>query len=271
MAAWRYGDQFGRRRRRAIVVTGATAAAAIGGFAIAGPMLGAVGAGVMPLFYLLSIARQIYARRAVAARVPIAQGLALIIPHDDLSHVALNWGVVVDRWHWSLSFQHRPDARHGGAVWSEGGFRTQGGFRTTLDGPEAIVAARLVLPALNSRGAGQIAVREAVGFLEETPDPDALFARAARSFSPEGLGGNGATVPLRNVAPVVRLALEMAAHEETERRALEGELHILEAAWRDAEEIAHIADDMFLPASVDEELARLKWERDAGKREDEPR
>jgi hypothetical protein len=54
----------------------------------------------------------------------------------------------------------------------------------------------------------------------------------------------------------------MSAHEESERRALEGELHLLEAAWRDAEEIAGIADDMFLPASVDAELARLKRLRD---------
>jgi hypothetical protein len=38
------------------------------------------------------------------------------------------------------------------------------------------------------------------------------------------------------------LALEMALHEESERRALEGELALLEAAWRDAERIAHIAD-----------------------------
>ena len=38
------------------------------------------------------------------------------------------------------------------------------------------------------------------------------------------------------------LALEMAVHEEQERRALQGELSILEAAWRDAEPIADIAD-----------------------------
>ena len=35
-----------------------------------------------------------------------------------------------------------------------------------------------------------------------------------------------------------RLALEMAVHEESERRAMEGELAVLEAAWRDAEIIA---------------------------------
>jgi len=40
------------------------------------------------------------------------------------------------------------------------------------------------------------------------------------------------------------LALEMALHEESERRALEGELALLEAAWRDAEALALIADSI---------------------------
>jgi hypothetical protein len=34
----------------------------------------------------------------------------------------------------------------------------------------------------------------------------------------------------------------MAAHEDAERAALEGELETLAAAWREAEEIAAIAD-----------------------------
>jgi hypothetical protein len=41
---------------------------------------------------------------------------------------------------------------------------------------------------------------------------------------------------------VVTLALEMALHEEAERRAMDGELAELEAMWREAEEIAAIAD-----------------------------
>ena len=41
---------------------------------------------------------------------------------------------------------------------------------------------------------------------------------------------------------LVSLALEMALHEETERRALDGELAMLTAMWREAEEIAAIAD-----------------------------
>jgi len=63
---------------------------------------------------------------------------------------------------------------------------------------------------------------------------------------------------LKNLPTAGRLALEMAAHEDSERRALEGELHILEAAWKEAEEIAGIADNLFLPESIDDDLARLK-------------
>jgi hypothetical protein len=44
-----------------------------------------------------------------------------------------------------------------------------------------------------------------------------------------------------------KLAIEMALHEEQERRALEGELQLLEAAWREAEEVAKIADDLLVP------------------------
>ena len=43
-----------------------------------------------------------------------------------------------------------------------------------------------------------------------------------------------------------RLALEMALHEEQERRALEGELWVLERAWREAEEIAEISDNLLV-------------------------
>ncbi len=63
---------------------------------------------------------------------------------------------------------------------------------------------------------------------------------------------------LHSLAPRERLAVEMAVHEESERLAMQGELHALERAWRDAEEIAKIADDMFLPANTDEDLERLR-------------
>ncbi|HMA43853.1 MAG TPA: hypothetical protein VKO86_07545, partial [Gemmatimonadales bacterium] len=60
-----------------------------------------------------------------------------------------------------------------------------------------------------------------------------------------------------------RLALEMALHEEAERRAIQGELELLEEAWREAEEIAAIADNLFLPTEVERSLEALK--RKAGR------
>lgn len=53
-----------------------------------------------------------------------------------------------------------------------------------------------------------------------------------------------------------KLALEMAANEDIERRAMAGELALLEAAWREAEEIAAIADDLLLPDFVRSRLRR---------------
>ena len=53
----------------------------------------------------------------------------------------------------------------------------------------------------------------------------------------------------------LRLAIEMALHEDAERRALEGELAALEGEWRLAEEIAGIADELLLPDAARARLA----------------
>jgi hypothetical protein len=73
---------------------------------------------------------------------------------------------------------------------------------------------------------------------------DLAVQLTGRSFW--GYGGIGATerILLLRMPLVDRLALEMVAHEESERAALDDELSALEAAWRDAEEIAGIADEL---------------------------
>jgi hypothetical protein len=53
------------------------------------------------------------------------------------------------------------------------------------------------------------------------------------------------------------LALEMALQEQRERELLAGELLDLEVAWREAEELARIADTL-TPSHIDRALARLK-------------
>jgi hypothetical protein len=54
------------------------------------------------------------------------------------------------------------------------------------------------------------------------------------------------------------LALEMALHEDTERVALEGDLAALEAAWREAEEIAAIADTLLIPEGIQRRLQQWR-------------
>jgi hypothetical protein len=76
-----------------------------------------------------------------------------------------------------------------------------------------------------------------------TSDVERLaFRLTGRTFWSHGGIGSEPSTALLDVPLVDRLALEMAAHEESERRALEGELLELEEAWREADEIATIAD-----------------------------
>lgn len=252
MAAWRYGDQFGRRRTRArLRVAGSMAVA--GAFIVAGPVLGVAGVGAFWAVNATILGRQLYGVGAIAARVRTTDGRELIVRPPDVAGTLLRWQPRNRTWSLSLLHEkpwHRSD--RWGDVHREQAF-------AELTGTNAIDAARQLLPRINATGARRDDVSSAVRQLEKTSDPDALFARAARSMS--DLYPDEAT--LGQLHGPMRLALEMAVNEDSERRALEGELHVLEAAWKDAEEIAGIADDMFLPASIDKDLGRLKKIRDA--------
>jgi hypothetical protein len=131
---------------------------------------------------------------------------------------------------------------------------------TVLSGDEALRVAGQLLPQLNASGARAPQVQEAVTLIEEMGDPANLFAsQAVRGHpGPRSRRTIARGLLISELPTHVRLALEMAAHEEAERRALEGELALLEDAWREAEEIAAIADDMFLPDGTAERLEKLR-------------
>ncbi len=131
--------------------------------------------------------------------------------------------------------------------------------RVTLQGDRAERAAALLLPRINARGARGEQVRDAVRLIEESGGPQRVFHHAAsgiRDYAARQYWGDTGSIAW--LPAEVRLALEMAVHEESERRALEGELAELEAAWRSAEEVAAIADDLLLPDPVQRLLARMK-------------
>ena len=241
-AAWRYGDQFGRRRRRKMVRVGL--GVGIVGGAIAGGVALGVSAGVGFGSGGWWIWRGIYASyrriaygspQAVVARIPYAGG-------DGEEVIALK--------------RHQlEDVRLGTA----GGGRLllslpRGRDSVHLTGEDAERAAGYVLPAINWAGAEKRDVDRAVQLIEDSRKGPSEFVRELAQR-----GGVGHR--LHELPSASRLALEMAAHEETERRAMQGELALLEAAWRQAEEIAKIADNLLVPPSVDEFLERNKARR----------
>ena len=219
-AAWRYGGELGRRRRRAItraaIGVGAVGAA-LGGLVAAGSGLLLFGDGAWYLGKRLVEGSP----NEVMARLDVPLEGQIIVRRKHLRHIHL----LGDADGWQLGVPHRKRL-------------------VRLEGREAIATAGKLLPRLNHYGGKGDRVRRAVALLEAEPDPMRFFGRMAAQTRRSG------NAELGNASYEARLALEMAAHEETERRAMEGELAALEQAWKEAEEIAAIADDMFLPTSI---------------------
>jgi hypothetical protein len=128
--------------------------------------------------------------------------------------------------------------------------------------------ASLVVPAVNRFGGSRSTVAEAVGQIEQVGGPERYvetLARRAETLTavrgrPHRFGRKGriGKTGLYGLTTIDRLGLEMALHEDAERRAMQGELTLLEAAWRDAEEIAAISDDLLLPDNVKSSLERMR-------------
>ncbi len=135
----------------------------------------------------------------------------------------------------------------------------------TVEGDAALRAAATILSIANAAGADKDLVRNAVGVVTETPDASELFLKSTRGtwaleektnfwkyqdFKKKSRIGD---VRFNEIPDELRLALEMATNEDIERRAMEGELAILEQAWKQAEEIAAIADNLDLKKLGDTE------------------
>jgi hypothetical protein len=226
-AAWRYGREFIRRRIRQMIVTGAQVAVTVA----------AAAAGMDIIWFFI-----FGGKRKVVARVRDEDGKRLSVVQKDLSRVQLTASDAEDGW--SLIVPYRP-------IEKAGLFSTHGkGKReeTVLTGPTAIRAAGHILPKLNSWGGTDSQVRDAVARIEDARAPERLFASAS----------DARAKTVKKMSAEVRLALEMAAHEESERRALEGELALLEQTWREAEEIASIADRLLIPDSVEDWIRKQR-------------
>ena len=113
--------------------------------------------------------------------------------------------------------------------------------------------AAAVIPAFNPAGGTRSKVESAVGEIARSGHPSRFVTDVARKGYRGWRFRHG---HIRSFPETTKLALEMALHEEQERRALEGELWILEQAWKEAEEIAAISDSLLLPAGTDDFFER---------------
>jgi hypothetical protein len=244
-AAWRYGDQFGRRRNRRLLLSGA-GLTALGGVVAGGAVLGVSVGGFGWLMFQFGRTAIHGSDEAIVARVPTESGEVLPVRRRHLAESTL---------------AHASD----GALAID--LRYKNG-QTRFEGPEALRVASLVIPAVNRFGGTRDTVVAAVNEIEDTGGPERFVENLARRAEvmtavrgrPHRYGRKGRTgrTGLYGLSTVDRLALEMALHEESERRAMQGELAELERAWREAEEVAAIADDLLVPSGVRSALDRLR-------------
>ena len=249
-AAWRYGDQFGRRRRRKIIRVG-VGIGAIGGVA-AGLVTAGVAAGVTFAggWWALSRAaesgyrRIVYgSQKEVVAHVPLpGQDTLLPLQRRDLNRVELRLDQGGSSWRLRVPRDRESAADKDDAELIE------------LTGADALRAAGIILPAVNWEGASAVELTKATDLVEHADSVEQLFEEAASRRA--RVRSDDSDYALSAYHAPVRLALEMAAHEESERFALEGELTQLAAAWRQAEEIAAIADNLLPPPDAEEFIKR---------------
>jgi hypothetical protein len=138
-----------------------------------------------------------------------------------------------------------------------------------LYGKDARRVASKIVPLVNQGGAKLPAVRDAVSMMADVGGPEAFLQETWGKGRPKPGSSIGWTrtqdykaAPVGALAPVASIALEMALHEEQERKALEGELVELRAAWRNAEEMAQISDGLLIPDEIEEKVTSLRDQED---------
>lgn len=227
LATWRYGERLHARHRERLKVV-VPASVAIVGLAIAVNVAAGGSLGLL-VWNLPSIADTLYMRIVGNRRVPLLDppvcercgaAMELRARHVQFARVVPEAGADL------AVMLSCPQCHREGAL---------------VTGPDAAQVLRQGLAYLNANRSGRRRAAEAAGVIDAAGGSDRLLREVA------GQGDR-----LRSIRPQRRLALEIAVDEQTE-------VQDLERQWRDAEELAEIADGT-LSASVDieEQLRRLR-------------
>lgn len=258
-AAWRYGDQFGRRRMKAVATSvGVTAAA---GLVVSGAVASGVGlATLMPAVHVLNM-YFLFSDQLVQKPLDHPDGgrfMPIGNPRIVSSDREAGWAIDIG---YAARYHGDDPTLRNGKYWrmamKQEGKNELG--RLQLHGADALPLLRRVMPLVNRGGARRTVISDGVSLIEQAGGP-AHFGRWAAGMRLEWAAKStfGDTGDLTAIPVAARLAFEMAMNEDAERKALEGELGALERAWAEAEGIATIADALLLPDAVTEQFDRLK-------------
>lgn len=255
LAVWRYAKRMVQRRNRALLLgaLGLSAFPAVLGFSWA--------LGLPPVPAAVTLVRERIRKRRerqVLVRIPSPSREELVLRRGQTTNFVWvpgsggePWRMDVSAWDLNAFTRIRDESARQEYLANLPEIR--------LTGHEALQIASVALAEINRSTGSARQVEEAVRLIDRGGDPfsPAERWRPVRERDPISLfvkwrqRRNGvdpyedqSTVLLAQLPAEVRLAMEIAANEEAERRALTGELHLLEAAWREAEEIAQIADSL---------------------------
>lgn len=277
IVVWRYGAANRARRRRSVLI--AITAPAVGAL-LAANFFGVVSAGSLAVLaggasnLLTDQVDKLLRGRHRPLMLP-HEGRTLIVKRDQAlaAQIVANDG---DRW--ALQLDHRrgrvviaDETRLQRLAAIMASVNDTGvSVKSVKQGEQLLTEAASVDRLIASHGArSDLSEAQAVR-LQCPPDESPYYfnQKTAAERAAQGSFWHRPAIPVEEArasifrlpAPI-RAALEMAANEEAERRAMEGELAALEESWREAEEIASIADNLFLPDSVNEAMKRLRGER----------
>lgn len=278
LAAWRYGSELRRRRWRAGLILG-TFGGVVTGVALAGPLgLAAVaipGGLVNVVVQGFAMTRNVLSRRRLVYRLEAGAsptGQELLLRRRDFDGAVLSLADDGRPALW-LPVALDPDpAKRRRRTFAPQQITARDLHRVSplvLEGERAVRALGRAMVVTNEMGGSHQQVKHALlkienaggsdGYVRELARRDAALEvtsgkRRSRIYRKQGLdlaSLEDLPGPLRArytsgageaLDKVDALALEMALHEEKERRALEGELAALEEEWCEAEMLATIAD-----------------------------
>jgi hypothetical protein len=265
MAAWRYGRQLEKRRRNMLIVAGV---GIVGGGLIVGVPILMAGASTTIFNVGFQLVHGAYARRQ-AQRIIYRlssdvspTGTEIVIRRRHLKNIRITH----DNGQLQTLVPEPADAVRRKPKESASGLY---GPQIVLTGGAGRTVAAKTMALMNGAGAAPARIAQAVSLIETMGSAQSIIEEITRArpafdvtytlphderakITPARLiaMSRGTLRPISRPHPdsviildgITQLAFEMALHDESERRALEGELDLLEDAWREAESIARIAD-----------------------------